>query len=499
MQKNTNVKNNSVKNNSVKNTNVKNNSVKNINLNNTNVKNNNLDNCPICKNPICSSKKCIDNILNKINLSDKTQLNKNKNKNDIKNIKLDEIFIHDICRNKFHKSCIIKWFEISKTKKCPICREVISSDDPNIIRVFQNQNRASANVELQRQNRDELSRFPFNQRINVFEQLSEPRLDDFYHISRYNFRTERYFQTDIFYYYIRALRNNELFSIDDDNNNILIVILKNFRESGGIFVGCINYLINRGININQTNQYGECPLSVAFKNENFKIVRLLIEKNANINININENPFIIELIERRPTNNSYNSSRTRSSIDEIFKLCFDKITDINIIKTDDSLSLLMLFYVYFKESQIFDYYFDKIIEKGANLNIQSKEGYTILMFAIEDEDISTVKKLLNNSNIDINLKDNEGDTALDIALRNKYRNSINLLIKDNRLKKNNRLLNSAVLSENKNIVQLLITEKFPIKKQSWKNYSKEKVGNKFTKTYRETISKLLYNYEKSKK
>ena len=139
-------------------------------MNTTNIMNTTNNSIHDCS--ICTSKKCIEETLNNINLSNNNQLNKNKTKNEIKKIKLDEIFIHNRnqnntkgCKQKFHKSCIIRWFEKSKTKNCPICRGLINSDDPNIVRVFQNQ------VQNQVKNNNFPVRFPFTERRNVFNQL----------------------------------------------------------------------------------------------------------------------------------------------------------------------------------------------------------------------------------------------------------------------------------------------------------------------------------------
>ena len=224
-------------------------------------------------------------------------------------------------------------------------------------------------------------------------------------------------------------------------------------------------------------------------------MKLLIEKNVNINININESPFIIKLFKKFAAIINNINDRKKRLLREIINLCFDKIIDVNIIDPSNGCTLLMIIYIFFNRDIIyFNQYFDKIIDNGADLNIQDNNGYTILMWLVESNDIPISKKLLLNPNIDINLKNNEGDTALDIALKEKNRDFINLLLNDNRLNKTSKSLNNAILTENINIVKLLINKKFPI--NSWKKYISKK---EFNKEYKNKIIKLLYDKTKKNK
>jgi len=298
------------------------------------------------------------------------------------------------------------------------------------------------------------------------------------------------------------LRTNELFATDDYNNNILIVILDNFFENDNVFIDCINYLIDKGIDINQQNEYKETPLSIVYNNQNFDVLKLLIEKNANININIDKTPFIIELLKTFSTIRNSNNVfyRKRGVLREIINLCFDKITNVNIIDPTNGLSLLMIIYIFLKDDRYFNQYFNKIINTelniGVDLNIQDENGNTILMYVVESNDIPISKKLLRNPNININLKNNEGDTALDIALKEKNIVFINLLLNDDRLIKTSGLLNSAILSKNMNIIKLLINKNVPI--PNWKKYINKKKPE-FTKEYKNKIVKFLSNINKQKK
>ncbi|CAN4126129.1 unnamed protein product [Withania somnifera] len=53
------------------------------------------------------------------------------------------------------------------------------------------------------------------------------------------------------------------------------------------------------------------------------------------------------------------------------------------------------------------------------LNEKDEDGYTILHLAVADKQIETVKYLLRNNMIDVNLTDNNGNTALDILAQSR--------------------------------------------------------------------------------
>lgn len=59
--------------------------------------------------------------------------------------------------------------------------------------------------------------------------------------------------------------------------------------------------------------------------------------------------------------------------------------------------------------------FDFLLSKGANLSTIDKEGNSCLIYAVESKDLEVVKYLLKNK-IDPNIKNNEGQTALSLAV-----------------------------------------------------------------------------------
>lgn len=65
---------------------------------------------------------------------------------------------------------------------------------------------------------------------------------------------------------------------------------------------------------------------------------------------------------------------------------------------------------------------EKELAKGININLKNKDGLTPLMYASANGAIDTVKELLENSNINVNIQNEYGDAALDLAKKYNYQN-----------------------------------------------------------------------------
>lgn len=67
-----------------------------------------------------------------------------------------------------------------------------------------------------------------------------------------------------------------------------------------------------------------------------------------------------------------------------------------------------------------------IIKKGANVNYQNTKGETALIRAVMKGAKDNVKILIEN-NADINLKDKNGNTAMDYAQKSNYNEIVKIL------------------------------------------------------------------------
>lgn len=96
--------------------------------------------------------------------------------------------------------------------------------------------------------------------------------------------------------------------------------------------------------------------------------------------------------------------------------------NVNIKSTDTSQTALMLAVKHGNKEAV-----TLLLECGADVNIQDKDGSTALMAACEHGYIDIVRALLDNSSCDPDIKDNDGENAFDIA-KNKKRNDIIVLL-----------------------------------------------------------------------
>ena len=125
--------------------------------------------------------------------------------------------------------------------------------------------------------------------------------------------------------------------------------------------------LNDGFNVNTKDSYGNTALTVAADHCNLEIVRLLIEKGANVNVKDNNKLTPVLMIFRCAEENE------KASL-EIFKL---------------------------------------LVSRGADVNVRDEDNETLLMRACEDDSVEGVKLLLE-AGADPNLKD-DGKTAYEMT------------------------------------------------------------------------------------
>lgn len=116
--------------------------------------------------------------------------------------------------------------------------------------------------------------------------------------------------------------------------------------------------------------------------------------------------------------------------EEIVNLLLIYIGDLNIKKNINSVSL-----IWASAGNIFlnNNIVRKLIEYNINYNLQDKQGYSALMCACENNNIGLVKMLLKLNTfkyckINCNLQNKDGETALSIASKYKYNKLKNIII-----------------------------------------------------------------------
>ena len=68
-----------------------------------------------------------------------------------------------------------------------------------------------------------------------------------------------------------------------------------------------------------------------------------------------------------------------------------------------------------------------LLDHGADINIQDKSGFTILIELVRYNQIDEIKYVLENTNIDIYIKDDNNITAYDRAIVRKHDKTKELL------------------------------------------------------------------------
>ncbi|CAF0716070.1 unnamed protein product [Brachionus calyciflorus] len=173
-----------------------------------------------------------------------------------------------------------------------------------------------------------------------------------------------------------------------------------------------NLLLERIVNMADLNFNTALHYSVS--TGNFEIVHLLLDsKVCDVNAQNKAGYTSIMLAAVVPIKDDFE----RNTLKRLFSE-----GNVNIKSTDSGQTALMLAVRHGNKDTV-----GLLLECSADCNSQDKEGSTALMAACEHGHIDIVRLLLDNTNCDPDIKDNDGETAFDIA-KNKNRNDIIVLL-----------------------------------------------------------------------
>jgi len=210
------------------------------------------------------------------------------------------------------------------------------------------------------------------------------------------------------------------------------------------------------VNIERENGFGHTPLTIAVNHNHIGMVEFLLEKGASIH-------------KKKRIHSTIICAVLKNNIDMI-KLLLKKGVNINE-KGMYRITSLDVAIVNGNEDIV-----KLLLEKGANVNVSNKYGDTALMAAVQQNFIRIVEILLNWPGIDINAKNCDNETAMDIALT--YGNKKIITLIKNKMEKN---LPKIDENDNKNI--------------SYKKKKLREINNKFmnaaTNGDIETLNKLF--------
>ena len=160
--------------------------------------------------------------------------------------------------------------------------------------------------------------------------------------------------------------------------------------------------------INQKTNKGQTPLHYASFVGNIKIIKLLIQNDADIMTKTNSGFNVIHLAI---VGNKITS----------FYYFIEKYT-ISINSKDNKDNTCLHLSAYFNSNKIFNYL---LTNKKIDINAKNKEGYTPLHFAVISQNKSMVKKLLMNG-ADSSIKNNQSYTPAELAKQKNYLPIINI-------------------------------------------------------------------------
>ena len=204
----------------------------------------------------------------------------------------------------------------------------------------------------------------------------------------------------------------------------------------------VELLLKNGANPNLKNNDGETALANWFKwngsiyfstekakeNTINKIMSLLLEYGLNINdaIDNESNNLLIKASEYLSISSISNGKSIPS---EVIKFLLKNKVNINLTNIEGQTALMILCKTVFRDG--IDWVIE-LLENGANVGSIDKNGYTVLMYTALNTESGVVleiaKLLYDFGDIKISYVNNDGQSAMDIAVENNNENLVNWLL-----------------------------------------------------------------------
>jgi ankyrin repeat protein len=187
--------------------------------------------------------------------------------------------------------------------------------------------------------------------------------------------------------------------------------IKEYLKFNVFTIDIINFILEKGYDININDTDGDTALVIASKTENEELLRTIIDAGADVNIQNKDGNTALMIAS------IYSNAET----EDIIKMLINAGTDVNIQNKDGN-TALMLACLHSNEMS-YEETVKYLIDVGADVNIQNKDGNTALIFASKygksiyiDEEI-LYENILNllNAGADVNIQNKDGNTALMLA------------------------------------------------------------------------------------
>jgi ankyrin repeat protein len=262
---------------------------------------------------------------------------------------------------------------------------------------------------------------------------------------------------------MQATNRNQYFNyVDISGNTELILAAQNGHKE------IVSELLDRGADVNASNNYGITALIYAAQNGHKEIVNELLDRGADVNASNNygitaliyaarngHTEIVNELLDNRGANvNAVNQQGDTSLIcaarnghTEIVEALLDEGADVYLYialicavekgHTDTVNAMLVKekYYNYYGISALIlaakrghTEIVKAMLDRGANVNVNAGEAYTVLMLAAQNGHAETISALLERD-ANVNAASDDGNTALMLAAKRGHAEIVTKLLK----------------------------------------------------------------------
>ncbi len=239
--------------------------------------------------------------------------------------------------------------------------------------------------------------------------------------------------------------------VEDFVHSLLVDKYRNTQLFYAVYKGhleIVKLLLEKGANVNAKDKYGDTPLLRATKQRHLEIVKLLLDKGADVNekdkygdtpllsaVEIDHLEIVKLLLEKGANVNAKNMNgytplmrATENGHLEMVKLLLDRGANVNE-KNKNNYETSLHWAVWRRWGG--DLEIAKLLlEKGANVNAKDMNGYTPLLRATEQGDLEIMRLLLYKG-ADVNEKNKSEETPLHAAAKSGKIGIIKLLLQYN--------------------------------------------------------------------
>ena len=164
-------------------------------------------------------------------------------------------------------------------------------------------------------------------------------------------------------------------------------------------------LIAAEANLDLQNNEGKTALMYAVERGYLEIVEAFIAAGADLSIR--DNKGMTALMHAAKTGNL-----------EIVKVLYAARPDLLSIRDNDGITAIMYTAFYGRSFETVEFF----IKMGADLDLQDKSGFTVLMNAVRNDEeyleVEVVVEIVIAAGADLSIRDNDGKTALDLVKNN---------------------------------------------------------------------------------